>query len=129
MTRLTILVAVMSTALTGAGVASATPNDHYCSFTLSPPQRDRNGSADVVTATLQAQHCNGQANARRSTVCVSSAGGPSDCSVGYGWGVARVVAPWVPGRTYTATGNGCSDDGIPFAVTMCTPSGPINATF
>jgi hypothetical protein len=128
MIRLTTLVAVMSTALAGAGIASAAPDDQYCSFTLSAPQRDRNGSADVVSATLQVQHCNGQANPRRLTVCVSSGDGPGDCSVGYSWSVAKVVVPWVSGRAYAATGNGCADNGIPFHVTTCTPSGPVKAT-
>jgi hypothetical protein len=128
MTRFTIALAVLATALAGMGVASAAPDDQYCSYTLSTPQRFRNGNADAVIATLQPQQCNGRANARRSSVCLASPESRGECGVAVGWAMAKVVVPWVAGRTYTATGNGCADNGIPFSVTVCTPSGPITAT-
>lgn len=129
MIKLTVLAAVIATALAGTGVASAAPNDdEYCTYTLSAPERYRNVNADAVIATLQPEHCNGQANPRRSQVCLSSPDFPGDCGKDSGWGVAKVVLPWVSGRTYTATGNGCADNGIPFHVATCKPYGPISAT-
>lgn len=135
MTRLAFLAAAaMSTALVaGTGIASAetedaAPAEPFCTFTLSAPQRQENGNTYAVTASMRAQACNGKSNARRSIVCLSTDGGPETCSEGLGWGVARIAVPWIPGRTYTVTGRGCADPGIPFPVTTCTPSGPFSAS-
>jgi hypothetical protein len=136
MTRLMILAAAISTALAaGTGVAGAAPDDAplptepYCTFTLSTPERKANGNTFAIVSTMRAQHCNVVSNARRSTVCMSTDGGPESCSEAYGWGVARIAVPWIAGRTYTATGRGCADPGIPFPVTTCTSSGPLSVGF
>ncbi|UXA11499.1 hypothetical protein KXD97_26375 [Mycobacterium sp. SMC-8] len=134
MTRLMILAAAaVSTALAaGTGVAGAEPDvtsaEPYCTFTLTAPQRVANGNTYAVVSTLKAQHCNGTSNARRATVCLSGDGGTETCGEAVGWGVARVAVPWTAGRTYTATGRGCADPGIPFPVTTCIPNESVSVT-
>lgn len=75
-----------------------------CTFTLSAPQP----GADGISATVQSTGCAALATPYSSVACLQPAGGVATCVQAHGADPARVVLPYQPGVSYTATGRGCA---------------------
>jgi hypothetical protein len=129
MRRLRTAGVVLSSAFALASVNSVTavaaPDEASCAFALSAPSRVQLGSdAELVTATLSPQRCEGKSQPIRSTVCISSPTSRTECHDADGWDTARAfIGPYVAGESFTATGSGCYIHGK-VAESICIASGP-----
>ena len=133
MRRLRTAGVVLSSAFALASVNSvtavATPGEASCAFGLSAPSRAQLGSdALLVTATLTPQRCAGKSQPIRSTVCIASSAGRTECHDADGWDTARAfIGPYVAGEPFTATGSGCYIHGE-VAEPVCIAAGPRTLT-
>ena len=125
-----VLTAALALALGGtAAVASASPSQPPCAYTLSPPQVVQLSGTNAVTATLSPAGCD-RSTTYLSVACLQLQGsdGPGQCDQGQGILPAQVFyQPYRPGATYIATGRGCATTGNP-PQPVCLPMGPLTAT-
>lgn len=107
---LTILIWSGTTATVHADPAVDAGTD-VCTFTLSQPQRVLVSGVDMVTATLSAYPCVGDAIPTKTEACVQmqDSDGPGQCeNVNSQSAPAQVYfAPYRKGATYTSRGSGC----------------------
>ncbi|MGD9620154.1 MAG: hypothetical protein AB7G47_09335 [Mycolicibacterium sp.] len=134
MTRLGLVPAIAAAALF-AGASGVTPVRAQppppCSFTLSPPRVVQISGVDMVAATVAPDVCGPPAAPAQSVACLQIQTGdrvvrcfPSDAS-----GSAQaLLAPYVPGATYIATGRGCSTWIGQLPAPECQLLGPNSAT-
>jgi hypothetical protein len=124
-----LIAAATLTVAATAAVAAAEP-PATCTYNLSPPQVVAVSGTDMVTATLSPGACE-RSNAYLSVACLQMQGSPEPpkCEQNNGVLTAQVFyAPYRPGATYVSTGRGCANTGNP-PQPVCTPVGPVTATF
>ncbi len=124
-----VLPVLMVGALYGAGPAVAAPEEPGCATTVSAPRViDVSGTA-MVSASASPGVCN-RAEPQLQVVCLQRVGSPLApmCEEAGGPATARVIlAPYVPGASYVATGRSCANSGSP-AVAFCRAAGPVTVT-
>lgn len=102
-------IAALAGPLGHAAVAQAAPDGPPpppppCSFVLSVTPPD----TGAVTATVQSTGCAALAVPYSAVACLAPTGQAMTCSQAHGDEPARVVLPYQPGVTFTATGRGCA---------------------
>ncbi|MGE2729154.1 hypothetical protein ACQI4F_06735 [Mycolicibacterium vaccae] len=125
-------LAVLAIAALTCGVAvapaAAQPAAAPCAYELTPPHLVDVSGTTMVAATVDTGACDG-AVTHQTTACLQTAGdtGPGRCARGRGIVPAQVFAPYRPGTTYTATGQGCALKGNP-PQSSCAHQDPLTAT-
>jgi len=127
--RVAVFPVVLAAGLLGAGQASADPQTGgvNCNYTMTGPHVVDVSGTPMVAAVLTPAGCAGSAEPYTSQVCLTTPGLVGRCAELPGYTEARVyLSPYVPGKTYTATGRGCSS--AQWSAPACTSVGPRSAT-
>jgi hypothetical protein len=123
-----LLTGGLTAALVAAPGAGAEPPPP-CSYALSPPEISQVDGATMVAVTVAPADCGFPGAPGFGVACVQRQGDSMKCAQGRGEDAARVLAPYLPGATYVATGRGCGSwAGNTEQTPNCQMFDPISAT-